>query len=528
MIIGIDLGTTFSVGAWVDADGKPHVAPSRDGGHTTASVVMFEDGKVIVGKKAKDNAALDPYGVIPFVKRSMGKKGMTFFIDDKEYSPEEISAMILKRVKEDCEAAIGEKVTDAVITVPAYFSDPQRKATSDAGKIAGLNVRMLINEPTAAALAYVNTQSGKAQKVMVYDIGGGTFDVTIIEICNGGKVQVLATHGNKNLGGVNFDNLLINYARDEFTRKTGIDISDDDEALQILRSRCEEAKKALSDSECTTITMTAKRKSAEIKITREMFEKMIAPLIEETEIDIDVTLEDSGLSPRELDKVLLVGGSSRIPMIKDFIRKKLNINPSDELDPDEVVAIGAAIYGSRLEAAEEKAETSQIPEKADSQEAQDAKIPDNRAKTEVLPITEVLQDVNSHGLGVVANNPETNRMMNNILIPRNQPIPTSGRQTFATIFDNQERVEVQVTEGDDEELAYVSIIGTATIDLPPHPAGSPITIELGYDGNGIITGRVFDEIEKKYVGDIRIDRKANMSENEVRKSAERIDQEEFE
>lgn len=525
MIIGIDLGTTFSVGAWVDADGKPHVAQSRDGGHTTASVVMFEDGKVIVGKKAKDNAALDPYSVIPFVKRSMGKKDTTFFIDDdKEYSPEEISAMILKRVKEDCEEAMGEKVTDAVITVPAYFSDPQRKATSDAGKIAGLNVRMLINEPTAAALAYVNTQSGKAQKVMVYDIGGGTFDVTIIEICQDGKVQVLATHGNKNLGGVNFDNLLINYAKDEFTRKTDVDISDDDEALQILRTRCEEAKKALSFSDSTTITMTARRKTAEIMVTREMFEKMIAPLIEETEIDIDITLEDSGLSPRDLDKVLLVGGSSRIPMIKEFIRKKLNINPSDELDPDEVVAIGAAIYGSRLEAAE----ASQAPMDVDSNKTPDAKVSDVDTTTAPAPITEVLQDVNSHGLGVVANDPETNRMMNSIIIPRNQPIPTFGRETFVTMVDDQERIEVQVTEGDDDELAYVSIIGVAKIELPLHPAGSPITIELGYDGNGIITGRVFDEIERKYVGDIRIDRKANMSEKEVRKSAERIDQEQFE
>jgi len=509
MIIGIDLGTTFSVGAWVDENGIAHVANSREGGNSTPSVVMFDENEIIIGKEAKNNAELAPENVVQFVKRNMGDKGYSFLTeDDKEFSAEEISAMILRRIKEDCETCIGEPVTEAVITVPAYFSDAQRQSTMDAGKIAGLNVRAIINEPTAAALAYGAAQAGNAQRVMVYDLGGGTFDVTIMEIKPDGTVKVLATHGNRNLGGVNFDNELITYVRNRFERETGVeDLEEDDEFMQVLRAKCEQAKLALSGSERTFVAVSAQRKKLKIEITRAIFESLIMPIIEETEVDIDIALEDSGLQPRDLDKVLLVGGSSRIPAVRAFVQKKLNITPSAELNPDEVVAIGAAIYGKSLTQTAGGGHTATgVP-----------------AETE----KPIFQDVNSHGLGIVAESDVTNRPMNFILIPRNQPIPTVGRQTFGTVVDDQTEIELQVTEGDDEELSYVTIIGTAIIEIPPHPAGSPVTIELNYDSNGIITGRVYDEVLRRYVGNIEIDRSANMSEQEVEHSAQRLENENF-
>ena len=501
MIIGIDLGTTFSVGAWVDENGNAHVANSREGGNTTPSVVMFDENEIIIGKEAKNNAELAPENVVQFVKRNMGDKGYCFLTEnDKEFTAEEISAMILRRIKEDCETCIGEPVTEAVITVPAYFSDAQRQSTMDAGKIAGLNVRAIINEPTAAALAYGAGQSGKAQRVMVYDLGGGTFDVTVMEIKPDGTVKVLATHGNRNLGGVNFDNELITYVRNRFEEESGVeDLEEDDEFMQVLRAKCEQAKLALSGSERTFIAVSAQRKKMKVEISRAVFESLIMPIIEETEVDIDITLEDSGLQPRDLDKVLLVGGSSRIPAVRAFVQKKLNITPSAELNPDEVVAIGAAIYGKSL----------------------------SGCKTPTPIRNEVFQDVNSHGLGIVAEDESTRRPMNFILIPRNQPIPTVGKQTFGTVVDNQTEIELKVTEGDDEELSYVTIIGTAIVSIPPHPAGSPVTIELNYDSNGIITGRVFDEILGDYVGNIEINRNANMSEQEVEISTQRLEYENF-
>lgn len=511
MIIGIDLGTTFSVGAWIDENGTPHVANSREGGNTTPSVVMFDEGEIVIGKQAKNNAELAPDNVVQFVKRFMGDKNYTFLTeDDKEYSAEEISAMILRRVKEDCETCLGESVTDAVITVPAYFSDAQRQATMDAGRIAGLNVRAIINEPTAAALAYGSANAGTQQRVMVYDLGGGTFDVTIIEIKPDRTIQVLATHGNRNLGGADFDNALISHVRARFEAETGVDLEEDDEAIQVLRARCEQAKLALSGSERTSVAMSAQRKRAKIEITREQFENLIRPLIEETEVDIDIALEDSGLSPRDLDKVLLVGGSSRIPAVRAFVQKKLNIVPSAELNPDEVVAIGAAYYGQSLDAP--------LPVPVSGNPNNSMPVPETTHK--------IIQDVNSHGLGVVANDEDGNPM-NVIIIPRNQPIPTVSRQSFFTVCDNQELIELKVTEGDDEDLSYVTVIGTAEIHLPPHPAGSPVTIELSYDTNGIIAGKVFDDTIHDYVGDIIINRSANMSQQEVEESAQRMENENF-
>ena len=503
MVIGIDLGTTFSVGAYVDAEGKPHVVNNRDGSNTTPSVVMFDDDEILVGIQAKNNATLDPVNVVQFVKRNMGNQDWTFDADSGDtFTAEEISALILKRIREDCETAIGQPVDSAVITVPAYFSDAQRQATMDAGKLAGLNVLAVINEPTAAALAYGMNKLGQPQKVMVYDLGGGTCDVTIMEINPEGGVRVLATHGNRNLGGYDFDNRLISHVADLFREETGVDIEDDDEAMQMLRSKCEEAKIGLSSSEKFRIALVAGGKKFKTEITRETFNNLIHDLIEDTDMDIDEALGDSGLEPRDIDKVLLVGGSTRIPAVREFVEKRMNQKPSAELNPDEVVAIGAALYANELLAPTGK-RTSGSSGASDN--------------------TPIIQDVNSHGLGVEVLVDRDGTMGNSIIIPRNQPIPVTMEQEYSTVVDNQTEIELTVTEGDDEDLAYVTVVGTAQIHLNPHPAGSPIRVELGYDKNGIIVCKVFDVFDNCYIGNVTFTRDANMTDEEIRAKKLKMD-----
>ena len=506
MVIGIDLGTTFSVGAYVDENGTPHVVNNRDGSNTTPSVVMFDDSDVLVGVQAKNNAALDPVNVVQFVKRNMGNHEWQFESDAGDtFTAEEISAMILKRIREDCENVIGSPVTSAVITVPAYFNDSQRQATMDAGKLAGLDVLAVINEPTAAALAYGMTKLGQPQKVMVYDLGGGTCDVTIMEISPDGSVKVLATHGNRNLGGYDFDNRLISHVAQLFNEETGVDIEDDDEAMQMLRSKCEEAKIALSSSEKFRIALVAGGKKFKTEITRDTFEELIKDLIDDTDIDIDTALEDSGLVPRDIDKVLLVGGSTRVPAVRAFVEKRMLQKPSAELNPDEVVAIGAAIYANEVQ---------------NSRGSGDGRTGGGDSSN--LPVP-VIQDVNSHGLGVVAVIDRAGNLGNSIIIPRNQPIPVVMEQEYSTVVDDQTEIELQVTEGDDEDLSYVTVVGTAMIHLNPHPAQSPIRVELGYDKNGIIVCKVFDVYDNCYIGNVEFTRDANMSDEEIRQKKKKMD-----
>ena len=516
MRVGIDLGTTFSVAAYCDENGTPHVVTNRDGENTTPSVVMFDDGEVVVGQQAKDNANLEPANVCQFVKRWMGNKDFVFETEQGEtYSAEDISARILRRICDDCESVLNEKVTEAVITVPAYFSDAQRQATIDAGRIAGLNVLAVINEPTAAALAY-GVDKTDNQKVMIYDLGGGTFDVTIIKIADG-KVNVLATHGNRNLGGFDFDNALINHIAAQFKEMTNVDIEEDDEAYQALRMNCEKAKIALSSRDKYRLSVGAQgTKPVKIEITRSEFNQMINPIIMETEVSVDIALEDSGLSPRDIDKILLVGGSTRVPAVVDFIEKKMNMKPSCELNPDEAVAIGAAIYANSFTGTVPTTGTSS----AGGGRASAGAAGSSPAQT-ATSAPSIIQDVNSHGLGVVATN-EQGIAANTIIIPRNQPIPTSASQDFVTVVDNQQRVDLQVTEGDDEDLAYVTIIGNAEIQLRPHPKGSPVRVEFGYDSNGIVTGRLYDLVDNVYCGEIVIKREDNISEEELQSKAMRI------
>lgn len=525
MVIGIDLGTTFSVAAYINDKGEPKVIQNRDGAYTTPSVVMFDCGEIVVGAQAKSNAIADPYNVVQFVKRNMGNKDYSFETEDeKVYSAEEISAIILKRIKDDCETALGESVTQAVITVPAYFNDSQRQSTIDAGKIAGLDVLAVINEPTAAALAYGVTKAASKQRVMIYDLGGGTFDVTIIEVNPDGSVKVLATHGNRNLGGYDFDNRLMEYVAQEFQNQTNIDLHDDDEDMQALRAKCEEAKIALSSRERFVIKMAAQRQKATIEITRAKFESLIEDLIEDTEIDIDVTLDDSELNARDLDKVLLVGGSSRIPAISSFIEKKLGIRPSGELNPDEVVAMGAAVYANAI--VNNQGRNDFYGESAPAGKYGDRSHSGGSSSTLPVPATNIIQDVNSHGLGIVIHD-RNGIGHNSIIIPRNQQIPVLMQEDYQTVVDGQTQIALQVTEGDDEDLSYVTVIGVAEINLNPHPAESPIRVELGYDQNGIITGRVYDYVDACYIGEIVIRREANMSDDELREKMNRMEQEDI-
>ncbi len=517
MIIGIDLGTTFSAAAYVDEKGVAKIIPNRDGHSTTPSVVMFDDGEVVVGQQAKENAELAPGNVVQFVKRNMGNKKWHFYSsDDEEYSAEEISARILRRIVEDCEEAMGEKVTKAVISVPAYFSDEQRTATKDAGNIAGIDVIGIINEPTAAALAY-GINKNDHQRIMVYDLGGGTFDVTIVETTQG-NVRVLATHGNRNLGGFNFDNRLITYMSQEFQKATGIDISEDDEAMQVLRNRCETAKIALSSRDKYQMAMSAQGcKPVKLEITREKFEELIATLIDTTEDSILVTLKESGLSIEEIDKVLLVGGSTRIPAVRRFVESKMHQAPSCELNADEAVALGATIYANEL--AKKKDPDPKGDETKEEHDPEKVTSHISAPVAENAPVK--IQDVNSHGLGIVCED-EQGQRFNSIILPRNSPIPTMVSKEGYYVDAGCSDLVVQITEGDEEDLDYVSVIGTANAHFRMRSFDVPVRIEMGYDQNGMIDMKIFDLQDGCYAGKTVIHRKNNMSADEVKKKRIRL------
>ncbi len=502
-MIGIDLGTTFSAIAAINEQGEPEIVPNREGERITPSVVMFDDQMPIVGTIAKQSAAARPLNVVQFVKRQMGNPSWKFRTESGEaYTPEEISAIILKRLKEDAEAALGESVTDAVITVPAYFGDAQRKATQDAGRIAGLNVLRIVNEPTAAAIAYAFNDFRKAaaadktnatqiaiqqQILVVYDLGGGTFDVTVMRFDSAG-VEVLATGGDKNLGGFDWDNEIMKFLNDEFKNAGGIDLLDDPELEQDLRAKAEVAKKTLSGRDKATVLLSAKGKSASIALTRETFEKITAPLLKRTGSIMQFTLEDAGLEWNQVDKILLTGGSTRMKAVSEWIENFSGKHPSNELHPDEVVALGAALQGAII-------------------------LRESGTKTRNLPALRV-QDVNSHSLGVVALNPD-GKEANSIVLPRGKPIPCKATDTFYTVVDNQTMLHVQVTEGEDTVLAYVHIVGEGKMGIPPYPKESPVEVHFEYNADGIIHCQVFDVVGKKKLGELHIKRTSNLSDPQV-------------
>ena len=485
-IIGIDLGTTNSCVAVMEG-GKPVVIANTEGARTTPSVVAFtKTGERLVGEPAKRQAVTNAEKTISSIKREMGtdyKKE----IDGKKYSPQEISAMILQKLKADAEGYLGEKVSEAVITVPAYFNDAQRQATKDAGKIAGLEVKRIINEPTAAALAY-GLDNEKEQKIMVYDLGGGTFDVSIIEIGDG-VIEVLSTSGNNRLGGDDFDQKITDWMLDEFKKAEGVDLSTDKMALQRLKEAAEKAKKELSSATTTNInlpfiTATAEGpKHFDMNLSRAKFDELTHDLVEKTAEPVQNALRDAGLTAADLGQVLLVGGSTRIPAVQDKVKQLTGKEPSKSLNPDECVAIGASIQGGKL--------------------AGDA------GAGEIL-----LLDVTPLSLSI-----ETMGGIATKLIERNTTIPTKKSQTFTTAADNQTAVDINVVQGERQFARDNKSLGQFRLDgIPPAHRGVPqIEVTFDIDANGIVNVSAKDLGTGKEQH-ITITAGSNMSDDDIEKA----------
>lgn len=469
IILGIDLGTTFSAVAFINQHGKPEIIPPREEGltRTTPSVIFFDEGGApIIGEEARNQAIINPIRTVRWVKREMGNPSFRKNIDGKDYFPEDLSALILKKLKNDAESFLGKEIRKAVISIPAYFKDAQREATRKAGQIAGLDVIRIINEPTAAALAYGLEKAQDDQTILVYDFGGGTFDVTIMT-AKDKEFKIIATDGDAKLGGKDIDVLLVEYFAEQFQREHEIDLRNEPHTHQDLWDKAEKTKEDLSFRKNIPVVLASGEKTLRVDIDVEFFDELIEDLIQQTEECMNKVIQDANINWEQIDTILLAGGSSRIPAVREMIKRVTGKDVARDMNPDECVAMGAAIQANLI----------------------------SRETGEPAPVLEggadlVVYDVASHSLGVKALSSDKKKYINSIIIPRFTPIPCEKTRTYSTNEDNQNRVEIEVLQGEnvDPNSPEVQLIGKAGLkNLPPHKAGDlVIEVTLQYNADGVI------------------------------------------
>ena len=500
--IGIDLGTTMSVMAIVDKAGRPQIIPNADGKTLTPSAILIRGSERIIGDKARRSAVARPNNVAQFVKRRMNEPDYTFIDSDgHKHRPEELSALILKKLKQDAEQALGEPVTQAVITVPAYFGDLERNRTKQAGEIAGLEVLDIINEPTAAAIAYGINKGSQNKTILVYDLGGGTFDVTILQVIGKNEYKVLASAGNKYLGGVDFDEAICEHIAKQFKQAHNVDPMDNARSYQDLRNLAEEAKHELSTDTEAEIYFSTEGHTIDTDINRAQFQDLIEHLIDQTFYLTKQALQEANVASEDVDEVVLVGGSTRIPLVQQTIKKLTNKEPAIGFNPDEVVAMGAAIYAASLTG-------------------------DMVTDKDLRPVGQIkVRDVTAYSLGVLAYD-HNDQLRNFIIVPKNSEVPVeiTNPNPFSTREDNQTRVDLQIVQGESEDPEECTTVGNSAslTGIPPRPKGAPrIQVTLGYDKSGIVRLHA-KELDSGQEVEAKIEYGALLSQAQLEQTAQKI------